>query len=90
LAGPSRATGACRAPLRLAFNTTTRRPTTTPWSATWSASPTYWPTESEAPPPYPEDHTASFQKLGVDELLERRICQAVSARFAKVLELFGL
>jgi HD-like signal output (HDOD) protein len=46
--------------------------------------------ETEAPPPYPEDHTASFQKLGIDAQLETRICQAVSARFAKVLELFGL
>jgi len=46
--------------------------------------------ESEAQPPYPEDHTASFQKLGIDAQLEKRICQAVSARFAKVLELFGM
>ncbi len=46
--------------------------------------------ETESPPPYPEDHTASFQKLGVSAELEKRICQAVGARFAKVLELFGL
>lgn len=41
-------------------------------------------------PPYPEDHTASFQKLGVDMQLQQRVCQAVSARFGKVLELFGI
>lgn len=41
-------------------------------------------------PPYPEDHTASFQKLGVDSKLQERVCQAVSARFGKVLELFGM
>jgi putative nucleotidyltransferase with HDIG domain len=46
--------------------------------------------ETEAPPPYPEDHTASFLKLGVDAQLEKRITAAVSARFAKVLELFGM
>jgi hypothetical protein len=46
--------------------------------------------EVEAPPPYPEDHTASFYKLGVDAQLKQRLCQAVSARFAKVLELFGM
>ena len=46
--------------------------------------------ETEAPPPYPENHSDSFQKLGVDSELEKRICQAVNARFAKVLELFGM
>jgi putative nucleotidyltransferase with HDIG domain len=44
---------------------------------------------AQKPPPHPEDHAASFQKLGIDHQLEQRICQAVSARFAKVLELFG-
>jgi putative nucleotidyltransferase with HDIG domain len=46
--------------------------------------------ETEAPPPYPEDHRASFLKLGVDAQLEKRITAAVSARFTKVLELFGM
>lgn len=41
-------------------------------------------------PPYPEDHSASFQKLGIDSKLQDRVCQAVSARFSKVLELFGM
>ena len=41
-------------------------------------------------PPYPDDHTASFQKLGVDAQVQQRVCQAVSARFGKVLELFGM
>jgi putative nucleotidyltransferase with HDIG domain len=41
------------------------------------------------PPPHPEDHATSFQKLGIDSKLELQICKAVSARFAKVLELFG-
>ena len=41
-------------------------------------------------PPYPEDHTASFQKLGVDARVRLNVCQAVSARFGKVLELFGI
>jgi hypothetical protein len=46
--------------------------------------------DTEAPPPYPEDHSDSLQMLGVDSELEKRICQAVSARFTKVLELFGM
>jgi HD-like signal output (HDOD) protein len=46
--------------------------------------------EIEAKPPYPEDHTASFTLLGIDAALEKRICQAVTARFAKVLDLFGM
>jgi HD-like signal output (HDOD) protein len=46
--------------------------------------------EVEATPPYPEDHTASLTRLGIDAALETRICQAVTARFAKVLELFGM
>jgi putative nucleotidyltransferase with HDIG domain len=41
-------------------------------------------------PPYPEDHSASLQKLGVDAQLQQRVCQAVSARFGKVLDLFGM
>ena len=41
-------------------------------------------------PPYPEDHTASFQKLGVDVQVKLNVCQAVSARFGKILELFGM
>jgi HD-like signal output (HDOD) protein len=46
--------------------------------------------ETEAPPPYPEDHTDSFQRLGVDAALEKRIRDAVNGRFAKVLDLFGM
>jgi putative nucleotidyltransferase with HDIG domain len=46
--------------------------------------------EIEIKPPHPEDHTASLSVLGVDSALEKRICQAVSARFAKVLDLFGM
>jgi len=46
--------------------------------------------ETEAAPPYPEDHGASFDKLGLTSDLQQRICQAVSARFSKVLELFGM
>lgn len=45
---------------------------------------------AEIPPPYPEDHTSSFQRLGLDAQAKQKVCQAVSARFAKVLELFGL
>jgi HD-like signal output (HDOD) protein len=44
----------------------------------------------QSPPPYPEDHTVSFQKLGVDAQIRRNVCQAASARFGKVLELFGM
>ena len=44
----------------------------------------------EAKPPYPEDHTTSLTMLGIDAALEKRICQAVTARFAKVLDLFGM
>ena len=43
----------------------------------------------ESLPPYPEDHTASFQKLDINEQLAKRICEAVNVRFAKVLELFS-
>jgi HD-like signal output (HDOD) protein len=46
--------------------------------------------EVEAKPPYPEDHTVSLAMLGIDAALEKRICQAVNARFAKVLDLFGM
>jgi HD-like signal output (HDOD) protein len=45
---------------------------------------------SQTPPPYPEDHTLSFQKLGVDARVQERVCEAVRARFGKVLELFGM
>jgi hypothetical protein len=45
---------------------------------------------AQKPPPHPEDHTASFQKLGIDRDVEASICKAVSARFSKVLELFGV
>ncbi len=44
--------------------------------------------ELEPAPLHPEDHAASFQRLGIDEALQERICQAVSARFTKVLEFF--
>ena len=44
----------------------------------------------ESLPPYPEDHTASFQKLAINEQLAKRICEAVDVRFAKVLELFSV
>ncbi len=46
--------------------------------------------DAEAKPPYPEDHLASFSLLSIDTTLEKRICQAVTARFAKVLDLFGM
>jgi putative nucleotidyltransferase with HDIG domain len=42
------------------------------------------------PPLYPEDHTRSFQALGVDAALAERIRVAVDARFVKVLEIFGM
>jgi HD-like signal output (HDOD) protein len=45
--------------------------------------------ESLTPQPHPEDHSASFAVLGIDDPLKRKICEAVSGRFAKVLELFG-
>lgn len=41
-------------------------------------------------PPYPEDHASSFEKLAIDRKMQDRVCQAVSARFDKVLELFGM
>jgi HD-like signal output (HDOD) protein len=46
--------------------------------------------ETTKPPPYPENQSASFQKLGVDALLAQQICQAVGGRFTKVLEMFGM
>jgi HD-like signal output (HDOD) protein len=45
---------------------------------------------NDTAPPYPEDHTLSFQELRLDAQLQQRVCQAVSARFGKVLELFGM
>lgn len=45
---------------------------------------------AEAKPPHPEDHRASFAALHIDAALEQRICQAVNARFTKVLDLFGM
>jgi putative nucleotidyltransferase with HDIG domain len=46
--------------------------------------------DTEAVPPYPEDHQASFDLLSISSDLEKRICEAVNARFAKVLEMFGV
>jgi hypothetical protein len=46
--------------------------------------------ESRIPQPYPEDHQASFDALGIGAALNQKICEAVSARFAKVLDLFGI
>jgi len=43
-----------------------------------------------AQPPHPENQTLSFHKLSVDARVQERVCQAVSARFSKVLELFGM
>ena len=45
---------------------------------------------TKTPPPYPEDHTESLKKLGIDAQVQQRVCQTVNARFAKVLELFGM
>jgi HD-like signal output (HDOD) protein len=46
--------------------------------------------ESLLPEPHPADHSASFQTLRVDQAQRKKICDAVSARFAKVLDLFGV
>lgn len=46
--------------------------------------------ESALPQPCPEDHTASFQALGVDAPLTKKICDAVNLRFPKILDLFGV
>ncbi len=46
--------------------------------------------ESLVPQPHPENPAASFRALRVDEALRDKICEAVSGRFAKVLELFGV
>jgi HD-like signal output (HDOD) protein len=44
--------------------------------------------ESLMPQPHPEDHSASFDALGIDGPMKRKICDAVAGRFAKVMELF--
>jgi HD-like signal output (HDOD) protein len=46
--------------------------------------------ESRVPEPYPEDHRASFEALSIDGSLNKKICEAVGTRFAKVLDLFGI
>jgi HD-like signal output (HDOD) protein len=46
--------------------------------------------ETETTPPYPEDHRESFEKLALTKELQARVCQAVSARFGKVLDMFGM
>jgi len=46
--------------------------------------------DTEPAPLHPEEHSASFQLLGLDQQLRQRICTAVTDRFAKVLELFGI
>lgn len=46
--------------------------------------------ESLVPQPHPEDHSASYQALRIDGPLKQKICDAVQARFAKVLDLFGI
>jgi HD-like signal output (HDOD) protein len=46
--------------------------------------------ESMRPQPHPEDHTVSYQALQVDAQLKQKICDAVKARFVKVLDLFGI
>jgi HD-like signal output (HDOD) protein len=46
--------------------------------------------ESLVPQPHPEDHRASFEVLRIDMQLKKKICEAVNARFAKVLDLFGV
>lgn len=46
--------------------------------------------ESMVPQPYPENHEESFAALRVDAALKKKICEAVSARFSKVLDMFGV
>jgi len=46
--------------------------------------------ESQLPQPHPEDHTESFQALGVGASLKQKIVDAVNLRFAKVLDMFGI
>jgi HD-like signal output (HDOD) protein len=46
--------------------------------------------ESLVAQPHPENPAASFQALRVDEALRDKIREAVNARFAKVLDLFGV
>lgn len=46
--------------------------------------------ESLIPQPYPENHEASFAALSIDGPLKKKICEAVTTRFAKVLDMFGV
>jgi putative nucleotidyltransferase with HDIG domain len=45
---------------------------------------------AEKKPPYPESHEASFLALGVDLPMRKRAVEMVSARLAKVLEMFNV
>jgi putative nucleotidyltransferase with HDIG domain len=45
---------------------------------------------AEAIPPHPENQEASFLALKVDGLTRKKVVEAVGARFAKVLEMFGV
>jgi HD-like signal output (HDOD) protein len=45
--------------------------------------------ESRVPRPHPEDDSTSFRAFGIDAQFEKKICAAVTLRFAKVLDLFG-
>ena len=46
--------------------------------------------ESFVPQPHPENHSVSFDALGIDGARNKKICEAVGARFAKVLDMFGI
>ncbi len=46
--------------------------------------------ESLVSQPYPESHEDSFAALRIDAALKKKICEAVSARFSKVLDMFGV